>query len=199
MKVFADIIHGKFVSLEPFSEEHFDGLRLAGNHPIIWKYMFHRAMDKGFDEWVAYVESNRNSGNMIPYAVRQKSDKRIIGFSSYLNISEKDDRIEIGYTWFTPEVWGFQKNPQNAETLFLQIKNAFFTFGANRIEFRVDSRNRRSQFATEAVGVVKEGVLRKHMKVQNGYVRDTIVYSLLRDEWPGVDERFKNYFQQFSQ
>lgn len=197
MNLNINTLNGNWVRLEEFNETHIPGLEKIAQSPIIWKYMFHDASGEGFAEWIAYIINNQKQLTMIPFVVIRQSDNEIVGFSSYLNISIPDDRIEIGYTWFTPSIWGYTKYPMNAECMYLQIKHAFLEMGVNRIEFRVDSRNTRSLRATEAIGVTREGVLRQHMRVQRGYIRDTVVHSLLKVEWPMVFEKFSQYFTQF--
>jgi RimJ/RimL family protein N-acetyltransferase len=94
--------------------------------------------------------------------------------------------VEIGSTWYTPDVWGTRVNP---ECKLLLLAHAFDALGMNRVSLCTDARNARSQAAIEKLGAVKEGVLRSHMVTQGGRIRDSVLYSIVIEEWPEVKAR----------
>jgi RimJ/RimL family protein N-acetyltransferase len=96
--------------------------------------------------------------------------------------------VEIGWTWITP---AFQRTAVNTEAKLLQLTYAFETLGAGRVALKTDGRNERSQAAIARLGAVREGTLRRHMRLPDGYVRDTVYFSILADEWPGVKARLE--------
>ena len=106
-----------------------------------------------------------------------------MGSSRYLNIRPRDHGLEIGYTWLGRE---FQRTAVNTEAKYLLLENAFDVIGAHRVELKTDLRNLRSQKAIERLGAQKEGVLRRHMVTQGGYVRDSVCYSITDLDWPRV-------------
>jgi RimJ/RimL family protein N-acetyltransferase len=116
----------------------------------------------------------------------QVASGEIMGSTRYLNIVPQDYVLEIGYTFLGK---AYQRTRVNTLTKYLLLENAFERLSANRIELRTDQRNTRSQRAIERIGAVKEGVLRKHRIVQQAYVRDTVVYSILASEWPTIKSR----------
>jgi RimJ/RimL family protein N-acetyltransferase len=101
-------------------------------------------------------------------------------------VDSKDKRLEIGHTWYIPAVWG---KVYNKECKLLLLQYVFETLGFNRVEFRVAHQNIRSQKAVEKIGGVKEGVLRKFAIRNDGVRRDTVVFSIIDDEWPEKKEK----------
>jgi N-acetyltransferase len=115
-------------------------------------------------------------------------DGRIIGMTRLFHVEPKDKRLEIGHTWYLPEVWG---KVYNKECKLLLLQYVFETLGFNRVEFRVAHQNIRSQKAVEKIGGVKEGVLRKFAIRNDGSRRDTVVFSIIDEEWPEKKKRLQ--------
>jgi N-acetyltransferase len=115
--------------------------------------------------------------------VRTLLDNKIVGSTRFYEIHPDHQRLAIGYTWYTPNVWGTTVNP---ECKLLLLRYAFDILRANRIEFFIDARNDRSRAAIQKLGATQEGILRKHIVLDDHFVRDTVVYSILKDEWPTV-------------
>lgn len=120
---------------------------------------------------------------------------QIIGMTRLFAVEVKDKRLEIGHTWYIPEVWG---KVYNKECKLLLLQYAFETLGFNRVEFRVAHQNIRSQKAVEKIGGVKEGVLRKFAIRNDGSRRDTVVFSIIDEEWPGKKQRLKELIAQLA-
>jgi RimJ/RimL family protein N-acetyltransferase len=107
----------------------------------------------------------------------------VVGTTSLADLYLSDERLQLGYTAYTPSAWGTQVNP---ECKLLLLGHAFEDCGFGRVKIQTDSVNERSQAAIERLGAVREGVLRRHRLRADGTFRDTVVYSVLADEWPGV-------------
>ena len=175
---------GRFVRLEPIAERHRKGLRAAAADPAIWPGMAVDASTAdGFATMMDQALAARADGSQLPFVVRRLADGRVVGSSRYLNIAPPHRRIEIGWTWYDSAVWGRAVNP---DCKLLLLAHAFETLGAVRIELKCDARNTRSQRAILRMGAVREGVLRRHQATQHGFIRDTVMFSLLDDEWPSV-------------
>jgi len=113
------------------------------------------------------------------------SDGVLVGSTRYLNIEAAHARVEIGHTWYAPSVWAGVVNPA---CKFALMRYGFETLGLNRIELKTDIRNTRSQGAIARLGATREGVFRAHMIRPDGSLRDTVYFSVIRDEWPAVGE-----------
>jgi RimJ/RimL family protein N-acetyltransferase len=107
----------------------------------------------------------------------------VIGSTRFYEIDLNHKHLAIGYTWYIPEVWG---TGINTECKLLLLKYAFETLLMNRVEFYIDARNERSRAAVKKLGAKEEGVLREHIILEDGYVRDTVVYSILAKEWKTI-------------
>ncbi len=179
------ILAGTHVRLEPLSAEHLNDLFEAGKDPAIWIYMTSPAFGirKEAQAWLSGALSEMERGLQIAFAITLQPSGRAIGSTRFLNIRRKDRVLEIGWTWIGSK---FQRSAVNTECKFLLLQHAFEELGAVRVEFKTDSRNIRSQKALERIGAVREGILRKHMILKNGYIRDTVYYSIIDDEWPGI-------------
>lgn len=177
---------GRFVQLEPLAELHREGLRVAADDERIWQHTLVLARGPGFDAWFDDALAQQQAGRQTPLAVRQLADGRLVGSTSYLDPNERHRRVEIGSTWYVPDVWG---SAVNAECKLLLLRHAFEVHGVNRVAFLTDLRNERSQAAIAKLGAVREGVLRAHMITQGGRLRDSVVFSIVAVEWPAVQAR----------
>ncbi|ULH16630.1 GNAT family N-acetyltransferase [Deinococcus sp. KNUC1210] len=113
-------------------------------------------------------------------------DGELAGSTRYLNMVPAQRRLEIGSTWLAPQ---FMRTPANRTFKRLLLAHAFETLGLSRVEIKTDILNTRSQTAIERLGAVREGVLRKHMVRPDGSMRDTVMFSIVDDEWPTVKAR----------
>ena len=177
-------LSGHFVRLEPLAEAHGQGLRAAATDPRIWTWLaVDGASPEGFAAWLDEALADGAAGRALPFAVRRLADSRLVGSTRYLNIEPRHGRLEIGHTWYVPDAWG---GPVNPECKLLLLGHAFDVLGAVRVELRTDARNQRSRDAIRRLGGVEEGVLRRHMAVRDGFIRDTVQFSVLDSEWPAV-------------
>lgn len=181
---------GKHVRLEPLSEAHVSGLAEIGAGQPFWDFMVYGKIENAEDmlSWIRDLRTRAEKGTDLPFAVIQVASGRLAGATRYLNIMPKDRGLEIGGTWYGLE---FQRTVVNTEAKYLLLTHAFETLGCIRVQLKTDLRNERSQKAIERLGAVKEGVLRNHMILPDGRVRDSVFYSILDREWPEVKKRLE--------
>jgi N-acetyltransferase len=187
MKVEFQPLDGRFVRLEPFAPELKAEVREAIDcDPETWAIMPVNPMGKGFETYWSATCGARSDDRMA-YAIRRRSDGRMVGMSTYYMTLAGHRGVEIGTTFLHPDVRGGFVNP---EAKMLMLDHAFAS-GAVRVQFTVDSRNQRSQAAMTKLGAVREGMLRRDRLTWTGYIRDTVVFSILDDEWPAVKLRLE--------
>jgi len=174
---------GRVVRLEALEERHRELLRPVAQDPRIWTATLTHAMGAEFDVWFDATLSEKAAGTRMPFAVARLTDGALLGSSSYLDIALSHKRVEIGATWYHPSVWATKVNP---DAKLLLLSHAFDVLGCNRVSLVTDALNHRSQAAIAKLGAQREGVLRSHMVVHDGRIRDTVVSSIVRSEWPGV-------------
>lgn len=177
---------GPHASLVPLGVEHAPDLlacadascfQFASDEPAEWTVA-------GF---AAYIERAVASSERVAFAVIGASG-RAIGTTSYVDIQPAHRGVEIGFTWLAPAVRGTRVNPA---AKLLMLAHAFDDQEAVRVQLKCDARNAQSQRAIEKLGAVREGVLRKHRILPDGFVRDTVMYSITREEWGGVRARLE--------
>jgi RimJ/RimL family protein N-acetyltransferase len=168
------------IQLDPLSESHRAELYNAAQDEAIWTYTTSKAMGDGFHTW---FDKALATPSHRPFVVRRLDDQKIIGSTRFYDINAEHKRLSIGYTWYIPEVWG---SYVNTECKYLLLSFAFEEMMVNRVEFSIDSRNARSRAAVKKLGAIEEGVLRQHMIVEGAYVRDTVMHSIIKQDWPVV-------------
>ena len=185
MKIEPISLTGKLVRLEPLSEAHIPGLAKMGLEPEIWRYMRYGKVEtvEQLRAWVLQLLELQTHGTDLPFSVIHLASGSAIGCTRYLNIDPPNRSLEIGGTWYGLE---YQGTLVNTECKYLLLTHAFETLSCVRVWFKADARNARSIRALERLGVHKEGVLRNHMILPDGYIRDSVVFSLLPEEWPSV-------------
>ncbi|HEX2992036.1 MAG TPA: GNAT family protein [Anaerolineales bacterium] len=190
MEVKPIVLTGTHVRLEPMTEEHIPALAEIGVGQPFWHFMLYGDMNSEEDmrSWVRDILARAEKGTDLPFVAIQLASGRLAGATRYLNIMPKDRGLEIGGTWYGSD---FQRTPVNTECKYLLLRHAFETLECIRVQLKTDSRNERSQRAIERIGAVKEGVLRNHMILPDGYIRHSVFYSILDTEWPGVKSRLE--------
>ncbi len=178
---------GRIVRLEPLSKDHVSSLAKVGLEQKIWRYMRYGKVEtvEQLAVWVDELLELQKLGTDLPFAVIHLASGEAIGCTRYLNIDPEERSLEIGGTWYGLD---YQGTLVNTECKYLLMQHAFENLGCIRVWYKTDSRNLRSQRAIEKLGAVKEGVLRNHMILPDGYIRDSVVYSILPNEWPGVKQ-----------
>jgi RimJ/RimL family protein N-acetyltransferase len=190
MEVKPVTLTGKYVCLEPMTEAHIPELAEIGIGQDFWHFMLYGDMNTEADmrNWVLDILGRAEKGTDLPFVAIDLASGRVAGATRYLNIMPKDCGLEIGGTWYGMD---FQRTAINTECKYLLMTHAFETLHAIRVQLKTDSRNERSQKAIERIGAKKEGVLRNHMILPDGYIRDSVFYSILDTEWPDVKKNLE--------
>ena len=181
-----ETLTGSTVRLEPLMESHREPLRLAAQDERIWEFNIATGYGPAFDTWFEAAKKGSEAGTRMPFVVVRVADGTVIGSTSYLDPMPVHWRVEVGHTWYSPTAWSTAVNPECKKLL---LGHAFECWGMNRVAFHVDAINLRSQRAVTKLGAIREGILRQHAVVHNGRIRDTVVFSIIRAEWPVVRER----------
>jgi RimJ/RimL family protein N-acetyltransferase len=177
------ILENDFVRLEPLEERHREPLRMAGDDPLLWRFAVINQHNANFDAWMDDRLAARPVGIDLPFAVYSKSAGAYAGSSSYIAISLRHRRLEIGWTWYARRFWAGAVNPSCKRLL---MGHGFDRLGLNRIELKLDATNERSWKAVERLGAKHEGIFRHHLVMPDGRLRDTAWFSVLKAEWPFV-------------
>lgn len=178
------ILERNGVRLEPLSPEHHAGLVAAASDGELWNLWFTSVPEPGaVMSYIRDAAKGQADGHMLPWAVRDLSDNAIVGSTRYHDMVRPIDRVEIGYTWYAERC---QRSHINTTCKLLQLEHAFDTLGCSVVGLRTDNFNVRSQKAIEALGAKKDGVLRRHQARRDGTARDSVIYSILREEWSDV-------------
>lgn len=168
-------------------ESHREAIRAVAMNPIIWRYFVSRVENEAdFEAFFDTMLADDAAGSRVVYVVVDKVSGRVAGSMSYGNLSEKDLRLEIGWSWLGVDFHGIGLNGQ-AKLLLLQ--QAFGSMGAERVEFKTDVLNLQARQGLLNIGAVAEGVLRSFNPMPDNRRRDAIYYSILRGEWPEVERR----------
>ncbi len=172
---------GRVAKLVPLQESHAAGLAQVAE-PELFLYHFppKELTPTGFAEQICYLNA---LPNWLPFAVIEQETGAVLGVTCYLDIRAPNRGLEIGFTWIAKRVQGSKVNP---ECKFLLLQHAFEDQQAIRVQLKTDARNRQSQRAIEKLGAKKEGVLRRHVVLPDGYIRDTVMYSVTDADWPAV-------------
>lgn len=161
---------------EPFAEAHRAPLKAAcAEDRDIWAIYANDFGPEGFDASIDRYVGNPNNRTFVLF-----DGDELAGMSSFIGIDESRQTLEIGGTYYRPHLRGSGFNRRVKD---MMLERAF-DCGIRRVEFRVDVRNARSQAAMKKLGAVREGVLRADRITWNGHVRDTALFSILKDEWP---------------
>ena len=179
-------LEGKRVRLEPMRADHLDALTAAGAFDVLWKWTGNKATTReDMKDYMDTALKEAAAGVSLPFVTIDRKSGRIIGSTRFGNIDRANRRVEIGWTWITPE---FQRTYVNSEAKYLMLRQAFEVWHCMRVELKTDVLNEKSRNAMLRMGAKEEGVLRKHSVTYSGRIRDTIYYSVLDDEWPAVRE-----------
>lgn len=177
------VLEGRHVRLEPLRVDHVAGVREAVADGDIWKiwYTTIPAPDHVEAE-VARRLAEQDAGRMLPF-VSCGLDGRVLGMTTYMNITPAHRRLEIGSTFLRGSA---QRSGVNVEAKFLMLRHAFEVLACQSVELRTHAMNMQSRAAIERLGARLDGILRGHMILPNGSSRDTCAYSILAHEWTAV-------------
>lgn len=183
---------GQKVTLAPLSQDHAVDLAKAsadGNLSALWYTTIPapEAVPAEIKRRLALQEA----GSMLPFAILD-TEGQAVGMTTYMNIDAANQRLEIGSTWYRQSV---QRSGVNTECKLLLLRHAFDTLDAIAVEFRTHVINHQSRRAIERLGARLDGILRAHMKMANGTIRDTAVYSITAAEWPMIQAHLQHLIQ----
>lgn len=184
MQLESKLLEDRFVRLEPMAEGHRAGLQAACDaDSSVWTELYPYSLggdqfEAGWRRFYAAPASDR-----LNFAV--VAGGAVMGVSSYLAVDPANATLEIGGTYYHPGVRGGPVNPASKRLLLGHA----FACGARRVQFKVDAINARSRAAVLKLGAVQEGILRQDRVCWTGRIRDTVIFSVLADEWPAVRAR----------
>ena len=181
-------LEGRAVRLEPLRLEHAAALAsLCEDEVFEFTSMVLRTQADVEGYIASALEAATRSAEQ-PFFIREQSTGAPLGTTRYMTISRNDRTLEIGHTWLGRRAW---RTRVNTECKFLLLRHAFETLNAIRVQFKTDRRNLRSRAAIERIGAKFEGILRNHMLVRGGLVRDSAHFSVIDTEWPEVKARLQ--------
>lgn len=176
-------LSGNFASLVPLTDAHTSDLAEAAAEGDLWKAWY--TTIPAPDQVAAEIERRlglQRDGSMLPFAVLTP-DGKAVGMTTYMNVDAVSKRVEIGSTWYRKAV---QRTRLNTECKRMLLAHAFEELDCIAVEFRTHFMNRQSRAAIERLGAKLDGILRSHLRMPDGSLRDTAVYSILPHEWPAV-------------
>jgi RimJ/RimL family protein N-acetyltransferase len=179
------LLEGRHVRLEPLERRHLPGLLQAARDPAVFQYFVTPPLgtEPEMTKWLDQILKGQAAGTDVCWATVRRSDDRVVGATTYLDIRRANRGLEIGNTWLASDVW---RTPLNTEAKYLQLRHAFEELGAWRVQLKTDERNARSRAAIARLGCTFEGILRRYQLRYDGFVRNTAMFSLLDHEWPAA-------------
>ena len=183
------ILQNERVLLRPLVQE--DAVFLSPyvkEESTLWKYALTPiTTDQEFEQYIATAVETRHLKSAYPFIVFDKLQNKYVGSTRFYDIQLNNSSTQFGYTWYSESTWGTGLN-EHCKLLLLEF--AFETIGFERVEFRADNRNKRSIAAMKKIGCTEEGILRNHLPTSDGTRRDSIVLSMLKEEWPRIKAGF---------
>lgn len=177
-------LKAKHISLFPMKMEHIDDLYEAAKETEIWEWIATKIYN--YDDCKKFVIDalkQKEAGNHVPFVVIDNQNSKILGRTRFCSIDRDNRKLEIGFTWYHPQYWG---TFLNWECKYLLLKQAFEVEKCIRVEFKTDERNLRSRKAIEKIGAKFEGVIRNERILTNGLPRNTVLFSIINQEWEYV-------------
>ncbi|HTK79030.1 MAG TPA: GNAT family protein [Rhizomicrobium sp.] len=175
---------GEHATLMPLSHDRHDELVEAVKDGELWKLWYTFVPPpEGMRAEIERRLGFQSAGSMLPFAVIENASGKAVGMTTYMNVDAVNRRVEIGSTWYRASI---QRTPLNTECKLLLLTHAFEQLNCIAVEFRTHVMNVQSRRAIERLGAKLDGILRNHMTMPNGTLRDTAVYSIIATEWPMV-------------
>ncbi len=183
------ILEDERVLLRPLVQDDVANLSAyVKNEPTLWKYALTPIITaQEFEQYIATAVETRQLKSAYPFIVFDKLQNKYVGSTRFYDIQLEASTTQLGYTWYSEKTWGTGLN-EHCKLLLLSF--AFETIGFERVEFRADNRNKRSIAAMQKIGCTVEGILRNHLPTSDGTRRDSIVLSMLKEEWPRIKAGF---------
>ena len=186
MKIEPVVLESDILRLEPMRMGHLPALCRAGLHEELWRWTTASITnEEDMERYVRAALADEAAGTALPFVTVDKKSSTVVGSTRFGNIDTANRKAEIGWTWITP---AFQRTFVNTEAKLLMLTHAFEVWGCIRVELKTDANNARSRAAIVRIGGVEEGTLRNHMITDTGRYRDSVYFSIIDSEWPGVKE-----------
>ena len=184
-------LENRYVRLEPLNAGHAAGLFAIGQVAEDWAYMPRPCLASPEDTlaWIGEALELQAKSQHIPFVIIDKASGDVAGSTRFLNIRPRDRGLEIGYSWLGR---AFQRSAINTATKLCLLQHCFETLDTLRVELKTDARNLRSQAAIERLGATREGTFRRHMIVQDDFIRDSVYFSIVDLEWPRIRARLES-------
>jgi RimJ/RimL family protein N-acetyltransferase len=180
------VLEGKLITIHPLTMQHENSLGKQFSQDL---FEFSPLSNKDNQEFFENALKLKEQGNFFPWIFLENKTKNCIGTSSFSSIDMKNKKCEIGWTWFGKY---FQKNGYNVESKLLLLEYLFEKENFNRVEFKTDELNIKSNLAMQKLGFVKEGKFRNHFIMPSGRIRHSIYYSVIKEEWPDTKKLILN-------
>jgi RimJ/RimL family protein N-acetyltransferase len=177
-------LEGQYTRLEPLSLTHHEALIAAAGDGELWNSIVTIVPTR--DTMVEYLQAALTAqaqGSELPFVIIQKPTNRIVGTTRFYYIQPHQRNASIGYTWLAASV---QRTAVNTEAKLLLLTHAFEHWDCVRVEFITDVLNQQSRAAILRLGARQEGILRNHLIMPNGRIRDSVCFSIIAEEWPEV-------------
>jgi len=184
MEILPVTLEGQHTRLEPLSLAHHEALVVAAGDGELWNSTVTPVPNR--DTITGYIEAALTAqarGSELPFVIIRKSSGKVVGTTRFYEIDRNDRRLAIGYTWLSVSA---QRTALNTEAKLLLLTHAFEFWKFNRVEFITDVLNQQSRMAILRLGAKEEGILRTHMVMPNGRIRDSVCFSIIADESPEV-------------
>ncbi|OEF29510.1 GNAT family N-acetyltransferase [Vibrio rumoiensis] len=183
-------LESKTVKLIPLKREHADDLVAAASDGRLWELWYTSVPNaETVEAYLAFAFQEQERGASLAFTVLDKSTNKVIGSTRFCNADVKNQRVEIGHTWYAKS---YQRSAVNTECKQLLLTHAFEVLNAIAVEFRTHWHNQASRTAIARLGAKQDGVLRNHKKMADGVYRDTVVFSIINTEWPVVKMSLSN-------
>jgi RimJ/RimL family protein N-acetyltransferase len=181
------VLENKRVLLRPLQMEDVDALLPVALQPVLWKVTSVILNNKSdLEQYIQSALTEREQQLSIPFVIIDKQENRTAGSTRFAAISLPNKRAEIGYTWIDPTLQG---TGLNKAMKYAMLQYAFEVMDLNRVELKTSELNTQSRNAILSIGAQQEGILRHHMINYNGSLRNSVFFSILKEEWPEIKER----------
>ena len=186
------VLENRRARLRPLELTDFEALKALAMDADLWQYTLTRADDAvSLAAYLRQAVEGREQGLRYPFAIIDRATGELAGSTSYYNVSAPNQSLSIGYTWVGTK---FQRSGLNRACKHLLLTHAFGQLNCERVELETDARNHKSRTAMARMGATEEGLLRSHRPTQGGIRRDTVIFSIIRPEWPALRQ---STFQEF--
>ena len=182
-------LEGELIKLIPLKKEHRNDLIKAASDGSLWNLWFTSApSERAIDHYIEFALSEKAAHRALPFVIIHKKTNTVIGSTRFCN-AINNNRLEIGYTWYSKS---YQKTGVNTECKHLLLSYCFEKLNCIAVEFRTHLQNQASRKAIARLGAKQDGITRNHLIDKRGTMRDTVVFSIIREEWAGVKKDLKS-------